>query len=328
MIGLIVGSSFGIFFSSQDTGGQPMTQVVQEINAEYDAKLDEIKSSNSYDELEMSGSRAVWKEVLAIYAVKTTTDPDDPQEVASMDDNKKSLLQAVFWAMNEVTSSTSTTSQDVTVDTDDGNGNIVQTTTNQTVTTLYITVTHKSADEMAAEYGFNADQLAQLHELLADENNSLWNAVLYGITTGDGDIVAVALSQIGNIGGEPYWSWYGFSSRVEWCACFVSWCANECGYIDSGVIPKFASCSSGVLWFQSRGQWADNSIEPVPGTIIFFDWDDADSGQDGIPDHVGIVEKVENGRVYTVEGNSSNGCRGRSYSIGHYEILGYGILCP
>jgi hypothetical protein len=325
MIGLIVGSSFGIFFSSQDTGDQPMTEVVREINAEYDAKLDELKSSTSYDVLEMSGSRAVWKEVLAIYAVKTTTDPDNPQEVASMDDHKKSLLQAVFWAMHEVTSSTSTISQEVTVETDDGNGNIVQTTTTQTVTTLYITVTHKSAEKQAAEYGFNADQLAQLHELLADENNSLWNAVLYGITVGDGDIVAVALSQVGNIGGEPYWSWYGFSSRVDWCACFVSWCANQCGYINSGVIPKFASCSSGVLWFQSRGQWADNSTYPVPGTIIFFDWDDEDSGQDGIPDHVGIVEKVENGRVYTVEGNSGNRCRERSYPAGHYEILGYGI---
>jgi hypothetical protein len=214
------------------------------------------------------------------------------------------------------------------VEADDGNGNIVATTTKRTVTTLYITVTHKTADEMASEYGFSADQLAQLHELLADENNSLWNDVLYGITTGDGDIVAVALSQIGNIGGEPYWSWYGFNSRVEWCACFVSWCANECGYIDSGVIPKFASCASGVAWFQSRGQWADNTVEPVPGMIIFFDWDDPDGSsgpQDGAPDHVGIVEKVENGRVYTVEGNSNDSCQERSYAVGNYQIFGYGV---
>ena len=102
---------------------------------------------------------------------------------------------------------------------------------------------------------------------------------LYGITGGDGEIVTVALSQVGNTGGAPYWSWYGFDSRVEWCACFVSWCANECGYIDAGVIPKFAACASqGVPWFKERGLWQDNSYEPRPGDIIFFDWDDG--GQD------------------------------------------------
>ena len=65
----------------------------------------------------------------------------------------------------------------------------------------------------------------------------------YGIGTGDGEIVAVALSQLGNVGGQPYWSWYGFESQVDWCACFVSWCANECGYLDAGVIPRFATVS-------------------------------------------------------------------------------------
>lgn len=126
------------------------------------------------------------------------------------------------------------------------------------------------------------------------------------------------------MGGEPYWSWYGFNSRVEWCACFVSWCANECGYIDTGVIPKFAGCVNGVQWFKDRGQWLDGSAEPVPGMIIFFDWSD-ENGQDGESDHVGIVEKVENGTVYTVEGNSGDSCRINQYSVGHYEILGYGV---
>ena len=137
-------------------------------------------------------------------------------------------------------------------------------------------------------------------------------------------IVEVARSQIGNMGGEPYWSWYGFTERVEWCACFVSWCANKCGYIDSGIIPKFSGCINGVDWFKDRGQWIGNSFEPSPGMIIFFDWNDED-GQDGKADHVGIVEKVENGRVYTIEGNTSDSCRQRSYPVGYYQILGYGI---
>lgn len=132
----------------------------------------------------------------------------------------------------------------------------------------------------------------------------MWSAVLYGIGAGDGEIVTVALSQIGNVGGQPYWSWYGFNSRVEWCACFVSWCANECGYIDAGVIPKFAGCIQGSNWFKERGLWQDGSFTPSAGHIIFFDWEG-----DGETDHVGIVERVENGTVYTVEGNSGDACK-------------------
>lgn len=128
---------------------------------------------------------------------------------------------------------------------------------------------------------------------------------------------------MGNVGGQPYWSWYGFGGRVEWCACFVSWCANECGYIDTGIIPKYAGCVNGVQWFKERCQWLDNTAEPSPGMIIFFDWDD-ENGQDGESDHTGIVEKVEDGRVWTIEGNSGDSCREKSYSIGYYEILGYG----
>ena len=158
----------------------------------------------------------------------------------------------------------------------------------------------------------------------------MWLAVLYGVYGADDQIVMVALSQIGNVGGEPYWSWYGFGSRVEWCACFVSWCADQCGYIETGVIPKYAGCVWGVEWFRERSQWADNSIEPTPGMIIFFDWDNkGGSGpQDGESDHTGIVEKVEDGIVYTVEGNSGDSCRERSYPVGYYEILGYGVLIP
>ena len=166
-----------------------------------------------------------------------------------------------------------------------------------------------------------------LAELLKDKNNSLWAAVLYGIRYSDDQIVTVALSQVGNVGGEPYWSWYGFGSRVEWCACFVSWCADQCGYIDTGVVPKYAGCVNGVQWFKDRGQWIDGSAEPVPGMIIFFDWDNKGSSgpQDGQSDHTGIVQKVENGIVYTVEGNSGDSCRVNQYSVGHYEILGYGV---
>ena len=326
LIGLLIGSCFGIFFSGEDSGsGYTMQNVVQEINDDYQQQIDTTKANLSHDVLEMSGSRAVWPEVLAVYAVKTTTDPDNPQEVATIDDSKKAILTDIFWEMNQISSRTETKTETVITETDDGNGNIVETETTVTQTYLYITVSHKTAEEMAAQYGFDEEQKEQLAELLAEENRSLWSAVLYGIYTEDGAIVSVALSQVGNVGGEPYWSWYGFSSRVEWCACFVSWCANECGYIETGVIPKYAGCVNGVQWFKDRGQWMDGSAEPAPGMIIFFDWDD-ENGQDGLSDHTGIVEKVENGRVYTIEGNSGDSVRQNSYPVGHYEVLGYG--CP
>ena len=326
LIGLLIGSCFGIFFSGEDSGsGYTMQNVVQEINDDYQQQIDTTKANLSHDVLEMSGSRAVWPEVLAVYAVKTTTDPDNPQEVATMDDSKKAILTDIFWEMNQISSRTDTRTETVITETDDGNGNIVETETTVTQTYLYITVSHKTAEEMAAQYGFDEEQKEQLAELLDEENRSLWSAVLYGIYTEDGAIVSVALSQVGNVGGEPYWSWYGFSSRVEWCACFVSWCANECGYIDTGVIPKYAGCVNGVQWFKDRGQWMDGSAEPAPGMIIFFDWND-ENGQDGLSDHTGIVEKVENGRVYTIEGNSGDSVRQNSYPVGHYEVLGYG--CP
>ena len=328
LIALIVGSCFGIFFSSEDSGSEKtMRQVVQEINLDYQNELDSIKDSVAYDALEMSGSRAVWPEVLSVYAVKTTSDPDAPQEVATITPEKEQLLKNLFWEMNEITHRTETKTETVIVETDDGNGNILEEEVQETITTLYITVGHKTADEMAEQYGFHENQKQQLAELLA-QDSSMWAAVLYGIYGANDQIVAVALSQVGNVGGEPYWSWYGFGSRVEWCACFVSWCANECGYIDIGVIPKFAGCVNGVQWFRERGQWADNAMEPSPGMIIFFDWDNRGSSgpQDGQADHVGIVQKVENGVVYTIEGNSGDSCRVNQYPLGYYEILGYGVV--
>lgn len=137
---------------------------------------------------------------------------------------------------------------------------------------------------------------------------------------GNQAIVEVALTQLGNEGGQPYWSWYGFDGRVEWCACFVSWCADQCGYIESGIIPKFAGCVDGANWFKGNGQWQDRSYEPQAGDIIFFDWEG-----DGETDHVGIVEKCENGVVYTVEGNSGDACRQKQYTVGSSSIYGYGV---
>lgn len=180
LIALIVGSCFGIFFSSEDTGsGQSMQTVVQEINTDYQTQIETTKNNIAYDVLEMSGSRAVWAEVLSVYAVKTTTDPDNAQEVATMDDSKKAILTDIFWQMNAISSRTETKTETVITETDDGHGNIVQIETTVTRTYLYIIATHKTADEMATQFGFNADQKKQLNELLSTDNRNMWEGVIY-----------------------------------------------------------------------------------------------------------------------------------------------------
>lgn len=317
LIGLLVGSCFGIFFSGEDTGtGQTIRTAIAQVNQEYQEKLEDLQASHPHDTLEITGSQAAWKEVLAVYAVKVTTDPEG-QEVASMDEEKLGLLAEVFWEMNQLTASVETRTET----TEGEDGTVVETE----ITVLVISVSQKSAQEMAAQLRFDDDQKEQLQELLSAEYDDLWNELLYGVALGggNGDLVAVAQSQVGNVGGAPYWSWYGFSSRVEWCAIFVSWCADQCGLLEQGAVPKFAGVGTGVNWFQSQGQWLPGSATPEPGMLIFFRWYGSDAL---IADHVGIVERVENGRVYTIEGNSADMVRRNSYPIGYGEILGYGVF--
>ena len=328
-IGLAVGSVFGIFFASEDTGSnKTMQTVVQEINKEYRDEVDRIKADNPHDLVKLEGSSSVWRDVLSVYAVIVNTDPNNPQEVATLNAAKIDTLRDLFWKMNSITSSIETVTETVETEIADENGNFTETVTEEKeMTLLHIIIRHRTAYEMAGEYDFDTDQMLSLMELLDKKNDSMWAAVLYGIHSGDTAIIEVAASQIGNEGGEPYWSWYGFSSRVEWCACFVSWCANECGYIEDGIIPKNANCNGAVKWFKDHDQWAEGSAEPIPGMIIYFDWDNKGSAEDqnGTADHVGIVEKVEDGWVYPIEGNSRDSVRRNKYRIGHYEILGYGI---
>ena len=145
---------------------------------------------------------------------------------------------------------------------------------------------------------------------------------------GNQRIVNIAKNEVGESNGEKYWSWYGFEGEVEWCACFVSWCGDQAGLIEIGAMPRFSLCSDGMAWFQSQGKWQDGGTTPSAGSLIFYDWDG-----DGVADHVGIVEKCENGVVYTVEGNTTTGVNGvrirgvwqHQYDVKSGYIMGYGF---
>ena len=135
------------------------------------------------------------------------------------------------------------------------------------------------------------------------------------------EIILVAKAQIGNEGGDKFWKWYGFEEHVHWCA-------NECGYIEKGIIPKFSVCTDGINWFKEKNEWHDRgeNYYPIIGDIIFFDWKDENGNQDGTSDHVGIVTRTDitNRNIYTIEGNTSNKCAERMYSFDDVQVMGYG----
>ena len=304
LVGLLCSSIYGIFLSNEDVENNNITinDVIRNINNEVSIKISNIQQFVKYDESIVNSNQADWKKVLAIYVAKTSNG-ENKNEFLTFDNTKSQVLKTVFWDMNQITHSLRQELKN-----------------NKNSTILYINVNSKSLDEMMNEYNFSSKQQEQVKELLSSKYDSLWPSVIYGISTGKSDMVQIALSQVGNVGGQPYWSWYGFSSRVEWCAVFVSWVANQNGYIESGIIPKFSVCETGAKWFKDKSQWQPRSYIPSPGDIIFFDWE-----LDGRINHVGIVEKVEDNIVYTIEGNSNDDmCRQKEYKISNKVIVGYG----
>lgn len=275
LIAMLCSSIFGIFFSSEKTDSKitvgevqqitTMNQVISDLNKEFMNKISQIQKENPYDEYDITSDRAEWKDVLAIYSVKINGG-NNQNEVLTINDEKVEQLKQIFWEMNEITFTKDEKTETKTV--------IHLTSTEKKTVktvTLHINIKSKSLHEMAEKYNFNNEQIKQLEELTDEKYASMWNTVIYGISIGSSDIVAVASSQIDNVGGEPFWSWYGFNERVEWCACFVSWCANQCGYIESGIIPKFSSCQSeGVAWFKACNLWKDRGFIPKERRYYIF----------------------------------------------------------
>ena len=204
-IGLAVSSVFGIFFSGQNTGsGKTMQHMVQELNAEYQDKISELKATVDYDYLALSGKSAVWREVLAVYAVRTASG-SDAVDVASLDENRIAILKETFWAMHSFATNTETIKETIETEEKDDEGNTVVKTEEVEKTVLKIVVSHKTANDMAVEYGFDEDQLLSLEELLDEQNNALWAGVLYGIYDADDYLAASATaSRVGNFNVEVY----------------------------------------------------------------------------------------------------------------------------
>ena len=172
----------------------------------------------------------------------------------------------------------------------------------------------------------NYDDVGQLKKEI-DKKISIYDEVISTLSEDGYKLVQTAYKEIGNVGGQKYWSWFGFKSYAPWCCCFVSWCADQCGFIDSGVMPKFSSVGAGERAFRNNRQWLWGYEQPSPGMIIFFDYTNKnlENIRDGSPDHVGIVKCVKDGYIYCIEGNYNNTCQETIYVIGDYNIYGYGV---
>lgn len=317
LIAIICNSVFGIFFSSEsEVGERTMSSVIREMNIEFANEITQIQQDKKYDDYQINSNRAEWKDILSVYAALVSNGQEETN-VITLDEQKINQLKSIFWEMNEINSKVR--EKEVEIETIDDQGNTVIEKVKRKI--LYIDITSKTLEEMIAKYDFNDMQIRQIIELQNEKYDSLWTRVEYGSSAGSADIVSVAISQLGNTGGQPYWSWYGYNSKVDWCACFISWCANECGYIEKGIIPKFASCNSeGIAWFKACNLWQEKDYTPRPGDIIFFDWEN-----DNRANHVGIVEKVEDNKVYTIEGNAGDDmCKRKHYDINSNMIFGYG----
>lgn len=138
-----------------------------------------------------------------------------------------------------------------------------------------------------------------------------------GVQAGSSTIADTALRELGNKGGEKFWSWYGYSQRVEWCAVFVSWCGDQTGK----NFERFAYCPTGINNFKKKNSWLEAGGKPESGYIIFFDWE-----SDGVSDHVGLVTNYVDGIVYTVEGNSNDEVKRQKYPVHSSVIAGYGVI--
>lgn len=314
LIGLLIVSPFGIFFSGEDSGtGYTMPEAVSVLNGEFAARIEQIKAENSYDELDMdnAGSAAMvanWRDVLAVYAVRTTTDNASPDEVATLTEEKMEILREIFWDMNAISYHLETVSGGE----DEGDTVI-----------LRITVTVKDYLQMADEYRFNADQRKLLEELMQPEYQELFAAL-----TGSYQDIELSPDEVAKIMenlpadlsearrevvltayqllGRVHYFWGGKSLVIGWDSRWgMPMEVTAEGSSTTGTVRPFGlDCSGMVDWVfynQSGGQYvighgggatAQHSYctpiawsDAQPGDLVFYPGDR----------HVGIVCGFDSG---------------------------------
>ena len=324
---MIVSSPFALFFAIFGGGesfGQTtysMQDAVAILNEEFTDRIEQIKTENPHDTLDMdnSGSAAVianWDDVLAVYAVRTSTDPDNPQEVTTVTEDKLSILREIFWAMNEVSFSTETVTHSDSYTNEDGE--VVDTSYTETI--LHIIVTTKDHLQMADEYGFTEEQRAFLEELLQPEYQELF-MMLTGsyqdLTLSQAEIAEIMARLPADLSeerkqivltayqlvGKVHYFWGGKSTAIGWDSRWgTPMEVTAAGDSSTGSMRPFGlDCTGFIDWvlrnagLPSDGNWyigtnltEVSQTEALPGDIAL----NADASHVGI-----VVGRDEDGKL-------------------------------
>lgn len=308
LIGLLIASPFGIFFSGEDSGtGYTMPEAVTMLNAEFTDRIEQIKAENPHDELDMdnAGSAAMisnWRDVLAVYAVRTTTDASSPDEVATLTEEKLDILRQIFWDMNAISYWVETISGD-----EDESDTVI----------LHITVTVKDHLQMAEAYHFTTEQKKLLEELMQPEYEELFMALTgsyQDIELSPDEVAKIIENLPADLGenrkqvvltayqllGKVHYFWGGKSLIIGWDSRWgMPMKVTAEGSSTTGTVRPFGlDCSGMVDWVfynQSGGQYvighgggatAQHSYcapiawsDAQPGDLVFYPGDS----------HVGIV---------------------------------------
>ena len=308
LIGLLIVSPFGIFFSGEDSGtGYTMPEAVSVLNGEFAARIEQIKAENPYDELDMdnAGSAAMisnWRDVLAVYAVRTTTDNASPDEVATLTEEKMEILREIFWDMNAITYWT-----EIVPGGKDEADTVI----------LHITVTIKTHLQMADEYRFNTEQRRLLEELMQPKYQELFMAltgIYQNIELSPENVAKIMENLPADLSaerrqvvltayqllGKVHYFWGGKSLIIGWDSRWgMPMKVTAEGSSTTGTVRPFGlDCSGMVDWVfynQSGGQYvighgggatAQHSYctpiawsDAQPGDLVFYPGDS----------HVGIV---------------------------------------
>ena len=316
---IIVLSVLTYLFSgfSYSRNGTDMTALISEAGNRYRQELEDIKGSIEHDSVEITEDIYSWHEILSLYQIHSVKNSDDvTNEMESFWELYRSTYDIVSGAQETVDVSE--------IEHVDHDGNTEMVTVEEKNTVLQIDVRKKDIETVFQELGFTAEDRELYYMYL--ENDSAQLMSLFGGRQGNSTLVEIARIEIGYTGGEKYWRAYGFTRHAAWCACFVTWCADEAGLIEEGKVPRYALCLNGVKWFKNKGRWLDKGTVPEAGMIIFYDRRAGNGyGQDGRSDHTGIVEKVEGNYVYTIEGNWGDKVDTRKVRLDDKTIIGYGM---
>lgn len=306
----LLASSYSIFLSDDPNNETSIQQIVKDVNNDYRQRTEKlIDDYNDRDValIRYEGNKVQWKYILAIYTVKYLSEGED---ITTVDSKTAERIKDIFYDFHEL-------SADYTYE----DAPPSPYTEGVVWKVLVITTTAKTPSEIMDKYKFTDEDREQVMEVVSNDTDDMWNELLYGHNGNGGyALIEIAREQLGQ-SGAAYTSWFGikYTNGLEWSGCFASWCANEAGYVEQGLYPRFNDKNAAIEWFKEKGLWEIPDNRPNVGDTIFLD-----TNRDGICDLCGLVERCESDRLYFITQDDVVTREWYLYKSG--DIMGYGVL--